>query len=711
MAFTLEDLIEEKKRRAQGAPSAPENFREMLLEEKNKRTQQRNLDDAQMQRQVQTGVESFGQGVSLGYLPQIQAGLETGIEKGLSYIPGTAPYEARQADEEIANTGGQVIDPSASYVGKRDENIARQQAQAEEFPKTAMGAEITGGIMGAAVGGSGFGQLARGTKLAPLIAPATRVGRVGKSVAGAATYGALQNPGDIEGEISPIQPMDRLEGAAISGLVGSGFQGGVELAGVAKNIAPKVARKLKNVFSKNSVAAKSIQEGTDDPHIMRKVYQNTKKSIQKQFAPVRADDFEDSLKILKENDIDTKYIPGGLEFGEDTSIGSLEKVIRQGPGGDESASAFANFLGKINNKIKDKVANISNTGKLDSYSAGKDLVDGYNKGVKSFFKDLDITYKNFNQISPDHVMQKKTLSSLATVLYRAKREATRKLKFGTPEQKAAAKSTIEFVEGLFDMDGSYREYIEVMQDIGSQAYEKGQPILGIAPVKKKLMVQIYKVMSGNANREVGTIDKGLAKALRDNNEKISKFLGDNARVSKLIGSGKSPEKIFDSAIKNGNIDDLRALKEVVDDRTFNNVKASYLNTLIKTNDYGISYKKTLNNFRSKADILNELFGDSKEYQNIINLLGVGRKSGDAILNFSGTDRSSEFRDFLKKAISAGQDEVTVTVLKRSARKRTAKKLLKKTVGKKPKVPRKPMNTTPVGSGIGGMLSRERNDRR
>lgn len=154
----------------------------------------------------QAALESFGNVATLGYLPQIQAGIE-----GLIPDPGAAEKAEMEAQ------GFRIQEKPQDYVTRRDINIRRQKGQAEEFPVESIGGGLLGAVATAPLAARAIptaGKLGTG-----LLA---RLGEAGLS--GAAT-GAAINPGDIEGEINLIQPEARLKGAGVGGILGVAGQG------------------------------------------------------------------------------------------------------------------------------------------------------------------------------------------------------------------------------------------------------------------------------------------------------------------------------------------------------------------------------------------------------------------------------------------------------------------------------------------------------
>lgn len=172
---------------------------------------------------AQTGVEQFGQGALMGYLPHIQAGAERGIEKGLGLI-GVGPDAA---DERLRAEGFKV--PERSYVQARDENISRLETQQKERPVLSGVSQLAGGIS-SSVGGAGL--------LGKAVKPAVgALGRIKQAAQVGAVAGAAQNPGDVEGQVNLTQLGDRGKNALTGAMMGAGAQGiGEGVVGAVKGI-------------------------------------------------------------------------------------------------------------------------------------------------------------------------------------------------------------------------------------------------------------------------------------------------------------------------------------------------------------------------------------------------------------------------------------------------------------------------------------------
>jgi hypothetical protein len=188
--------------------------------------------------QAQAGLEHFGNGIALGYMPQLQAGAES-----LADMVGDAHMDAMDlvglgkytsTDHQLKKDGFKL--PESSYVQKRDENIARMAEQKKENPWTSNIATGAGTVVG-------------GLAMAPVlpgVTAATRLGRVGQAAMTGAGMGVAMNPGDTAGELSPLQLQDRAKNGLIGAAAGGGTQAAVEAATTAIPWAAKsIGEKLK----------------------------------------------------------------------------------------------------------------------------------------------------------------------------------------------------------------------------------------------------------------------------------------------------------------------------------------------------------------------------------------------------------------------------------------------------------------------------------
>lgn len=155
-------------------------------------------------------LEHYGNTASMGYLPHLQAG----VEKLL-------PNPTADVDAALKAEGFSVPSNDQGYISARDENIKRLETQSKEHP-------VASGI------GTGLGIAAGALMPAAQISKTAGLGA--KMLQGAKTgalYGAIANPGDTEGEYSPVQLGGRAKNVAIG--AGIGAAAPAVVAGVEKS--------------------------------------------------------------------------------------------------------------------------------------------------------------------------------------------------------------------------------------------------------------------------------------------------------------------------------------------------------------------------------------------------------------------------------------------------------------------------------------------
>lgn len=198
-----------------------------------------------------TKVEHFANGAMLGYLPQVQAA----TQKPMFAVLNAAT--------------GQNVEPDR-YVDARDANIKRLEEQARLHPAEAAGAELAGMAANSMVMPAPMPKFLNGTGkgVKGLMRAA------GKGAVYGAEYGAVANPGDVEGEIAPVQLGERIGKSVEGAYSGAKFGAGLNLAGKVAGSLPEVGKSAlsvalgpskKNIdyYLKNAKdvnAAKSIEE-------------------------------------------------------------------------------------------------------------------------------------------------------------------------------------------------------------------------------------------------------------------------------------------------------------------------------------------------------------------------------------------------------------------------------------------------------------------
>lgn len=167
-----------------------------------------------------------------GYLPQLQAVFRPGLKNIYEYYTG----------EKV---------PDQTYVQSRDKNIEELQKYKDAHPGDYTQGQIFGTVASSlALPSPALGAVSKIPMLAnpatSLLGKAAQAGLKGAVVGG--EYGLLANPGDVKGEVSPIQPGKRIEKGLEGAREGFKFGAGANLLGAAAKAAPEAMKKGLTVF-------------------------------------------------------------------------------------------------------------------------------------------------------------------------------------------------------------------------------------------------------------------------------------------------------------------------------------------------------------------------------------------------------------------------------------------------------------------------------
>lgn len=156
----------------------------------------------------QAGLESFGNAATMGYLPHIQAGSQPIFDALGDLLNGT-------------NVSGEDYD----YIKERDQNIDRQNSLSKQYPEES----LYGTILGTAASAIPMTNVISKIKpIGNLMKGKTLPQRVAGAAAAGAVQGAAHNPGDIKGELSPLQLPERATNALVSGAIAAPLHYGAE---------------------------------------------------------------------------------------------------------------------------------------------------------------------------------------------------------------------------------------------------------------------------------------------------------------------------------------------------------------------------------------------------------------------------------------------------------------------------------------------------
>lgn len=181
--------------------------------------------------EAQATLEHFGNEVTSGHLPQIQAA-----------VSQLLPDPTAGTKRKLAEQGITVQEAPSGYAASRDANMRRLAEQERESPIASSIGKL-GGLAGSLVLTGGLG------KLLGIGKAITTGGRIAQGAGTGAVAGALRNPGEAGGDDIVSNLKARGQNAVIGGVTGAGVQGGL---GLVSGLGSKLAE---NLGSEKAIAA------------------------------------------------------------------------------------------------------------------------------------------------------------------------------------------------------------------------------------------------------------------------------------------------------------------------------------------------------------------------------------------------------------------------------------------------------------------------
>jgi hypothetical protein len=308
----------------------------------------------QQSQPLEAAVQGFGQAATLGYLPQIQAVTEPLIQGALGLF-------GDNTDEQLRAQGFNIEQPQQGYTQRRDQYIAEQQRLQEQNPI----ASTVGGVAGGLASGIAT------TGAIPFKAGAGLAGRLGQAVASGAIQGAVRNPGDTQGEISPLQLEDRAQNAALDAATGLVFQGGLEGIGAAGRALKGADSKIGRAVQKYAFEAISPSKAVSTKAVKDK-----------------------SIYRIGQTVLDNNLIPPGAGI-EDILVNTEDAIKKSG---DQIGQIYSSLDNNPSLAIKpEDVKNIATSyaekasERLSGTVDGKDIARKLDKVIKTIPKDANFS--------------------------------------------------------------------------------------------------------------------------------------------------------------------------------------------------------------------------------------------------------------------------------------------------------------------------------
>lgn len=491
-------------------------------------------------------------------------------------------------------------------------------------------------------------------------------------------------------------PQEASAGLSASGVAGLGIDmladptNFIPVGAVAKGIGRGVGEGFK-LGAKGAIKTTDILTGTKAAskaaETTTKTIDNVLNSVKNRFSPKQAPDFSSFVEVAQKNGIDPALLPESVEFGPQSTITTKAKSIAEGPGGDAIQERFIVAQNEVQNALDRKIESLGGGQRLSDAEVGQQMLDTYNKATKNFFDQDFSTNARVVSENPGLKLSDGSESLFKSKLNSIEKYAKGRLKRGIGSQKKEASQLMNDIQTLknsFAKDGtiSYKQASEALSNIGEEAFKKVAPGVERVPVDRKKLQDIYFTLRDSMNQTVADkISPELATELANSNKIISTFINEKSAVNKLFSPGVAPEKIAKQLIDNADTAKINALREVYglagDEQAWKAFKGYTADKLIKrgATEGNPLYRTTLNKMQQKKDILGAVF-DPQEVQDVAELLKLGDRVGNFVLNTSGTARSLRNRasQFFDEILGGAADQATLETLKDVARGKAVKEI-------------------------------------
>jgi hypothetical protein len=397
---------------------------------------------------------------------------------------------------------------------------------------------------------------------------------------------------------------------------------------------------------------------------------NAKTQLVKLFRPDVAPDFKELSEIMAKNGIDIQNMPEAVEFGENSMISRMARNKAEGPLGGEALQKFEKFSQEITNATDNNIAKIGGGNVVGKQEAGRVLREGFDEGVKSFFDQMDITYNSIIDMNPGIKLIPESKELIDTKMNGIEKMAKGLTKRGiTATDRSQGKELLNAVAAYRNAGTSLKQQKEAMNMIGRAAFKSSKSGAELPSDVRSLREMYFSLQRGFAESTRAQLGDEIADALISNNKAMSQHFTERGPIARILESAKSDEEVFDALITRGNSKQVEALKSILPAEKFNQLKASYLDSLINRNADGvINFETTRKKLNLKKDQLKNIYS-LDELKEVDELLRLGDRAGKPVLSSSGTGASNMFSNIKGYVQDAIGGDVMLEGMKNSARKR------------------------------------------
>lgn len=410
------------------------------------------------------------------------------------------------------------------------------------------------------------------------------------------------------------------------------------------------------------------EAGTRAAERIAKATERSGAALKGLLSPERAQDLARFEEIAKGAKIAPEELSASVQYGPKSGVSKLERFLMEGPAGEDLQKQFVETSNKITEAAKNAPEKIGAV--VPKENAGQLIRNSFQEAQDKMFNDIDdMTMSQVQKYAPGLQLNKEsraafdsTLNGIDSWIKGVERRGLSSI------EKSEAQEMKGVVEGLRNGTTTYKQSVEALQRLGKIAFEEPDKAMQLgrvsAPTEK-----LSDLYFGLQDAVIDTIRKDInpefADQIVNNNQLMTKFFKERDVLKNVLESGKiAPENVFKKLIEHGDSRQIEALKKTLSPDSMNQLKATYLDSLIKTNSKGdVLFDSTINSLKSKKDHLGRLFSP-EELKPLNDLLELGSRQGVDKLSMSGTGASVQFKDIIRGIFNGEVARGTLDYLKR-----------------------------------------------
>lgn len=386
----------------------------------------------------------------------------------------------------------------------------------------------------------------------------------------------------------------------------------------------------------------------------KEVYQATKDTISHLASPKQAPSFAKDLEVAKTNNISPDLLPMTIEYGGHSVPARLERRLREMPSNQAMADKYVEGIKQTSDAVDARIKALGGGEVLDQPTAGALIRQNYVDESKKFFDSQDITYKKLQKYAPGIRMNSEAMAKIDSKLDGIEKYAQGlKKRAITKTDSGQAQQLLNMVNGFRASKGNMKQMTEQMQRLGKTAFGAENVLSDIPPDVAKMRDAYFTVSDGIIETARKDINPEFADELLKNNEASKNFFSDKNVLYNAIGSKKmADENVFKSLVQSGDTRKIEALKNILSPEAVNQLKATYIDSLVKRNDSGmVQFGRLRSSIDANKNVISALF-EPKEIQDILEVANLGERFGPMVLSTSGTGGSIAMGHALKEPAKA-----------------------------------------------------------